>query len=180
MKDSFIVYGLYCPVTEKPVYIGMTTRGLDRPFIHIKEKSHSVKVNEWVNNLKQDGKSPLVVILDTAENEDIIKEKETFWIQKMLMAGNVLLNQSKVTPLYFDLLIYDGPTNNNFKIEDVSLFIKHRRKALKLTQVELAKKAGVGLRFIRDLEQGTKDNFNTKSILKILKLFGAKLTVSKT
>ena len=33
-------------------------------------------------------------------------------------------------------------------------FVKDRRKLLGLTQEELAKKAGVGLRFIRDLEQG--------------------------
>lgn len=33
-------------------------------------------------------------------------------------------------------------------------FVKEKRKAVKLTQPELAGKAGVGLRFIRELEQG--------------------------
>ncbi len=33
-------------------------------------------------------------------------------------------------------------------------FIRKRRKELKLTQVELADTAGVGLRFIREMEQG--------------------------
>ena len=33
-------------------------------------------------------------------------------------------------------------------------FVKERRKAVKLTQPELAEKAGVGLRFLRELEQG--------------------------
>lgn len=32
--------------------------------------------------------------------------------------------------------------------------IKSKRKLVKLTQPELAKKAGVGVRFIRELEQG--------------------------
>ncbi|MCE6988614.1 helix-turn-helix domain-containing protein [Dyadobacter chenwenxiniae] len=35
-------------------------------------------------------------------------------------------------------------------------FFKEGRKAVGLTQEELAFKAGVGLRFIRDLEQGKK------------------------
>ena len=33
-------------------------------------------------------------------------------------------------------------------------FVKKRRKKLRLTQQGLAEKAGVGLRFIRELEQG--------------------------
>jgi DNA-binding XRE family transcriptional regulator len=179
MESGFIIYGLYCPITKKPVYIGMSTTGIDRPFQHIKEKSHSSKVNEWVSNLKKDGMSPILVILDTSESEEIIKEKETFWIQKMIIEGNILLNQSKVKPIYFESLIYNRPEIGNNNLEDVGLFIKHRRRMLDLTQVELAKKAGVGLRFVRDLEQNTKDNFNTKSINKILRLFGAKLTVCK-
>ena len=32
--------------------------------------------------------------------------------------------------------------------------VKELRKMAKLTQIEFAKRAGVGLRFIRDLEQG--------------------------
>ena len=60
----------------------------------------------------------------------------------------------------------------------VSTYIKIKRKQLKLTQKDLAIKAGVGLRFIRELEQGNKTNFNTDGVLKILRLFGGKLTVS--
>jgi y4mF family transcriptional regulator len=33
-------------------------------------------------------------------------------------------------------------------------FVKEKRKQLKLTQPELAEKAGVGLRFLRELENG--------------------------
>jgi predicted transcriptional regulator len=36
----------------------------------------------------------------------------------------------------------------------INEFVKQRRKALQLTQPELAEKAGVGLRFIRELEAG--------------------------
>lgn len=39
-------------------------------------------------------------------------------------------------------------------MEKLSRFVNERRKRLELTQEELFFKAGVGLRFVRDLEQG--------------------------
>ncbi len=36
----------------------------------------------------------------------------------------------------------------------IAIFIKEKRKQLKLTQPELANRAGVGLRFVRELERG--------------------------
>ena len=42
---------------------------------------------------------------------------------------------------------------------------------MKLTQPELAEKAGVGLRFIRELEQG-KQTLRLDKVNQVLKLFG--------
>lgn len=53
-------------------------------------------------------------------------------------------------------------------------FIKTRRSEEGLTQKELAKLAGVGLRFIRELEQG-KETLRMDKVNTILKLFGKKL-----
>ena len=39
---------------------------------------------------------------------------------------------------------------------ELSKFVKQKRTTAKLTQPELAAKAGVGLRFLRELEQGKK------------------------
>jgi len=50
-------------------------------------------------------------------------------------------------------------------------FVKQRRSFVKLTQPELAEKAGVGLRFIRDLEQG-KETLRLDKINQVLQLFG--------
>lgn len=49
-------------------------------------------------------------------------------------------------------------------------FVKQRRKQAGLTQEELAYKAGVGLRFVRDLEQG-KLTVRLDKVNQILKLF---------
>ncbi|PVY40851.1 helix-turn-helix transcriptional regulator [Pontibacter virosus] len=50
-------------------------------------------------------------------------------------------------------------------------FVKERRKAAGLTQPELAAKAGVGLRFVRDLEQG-KESLRLDKVNQVLQLFG--------
>ena len=53
-------------------------------------------------------------------------------------------------------------------------FVKARRKALGITQEELALKTGVGLRFIRDLEQG-KNSLRMDKVNQVLWLFGYEL-----
>ena len=53
-------------------------------------------------------------------------------------------------------------------------FFKEKRKQLNLTQAELAKKAGVGLRFIREVEQG-KTSMRVDKVNEVLKLFGYEL-----
>jgi y4mF family transcriptional regulator len=53
----------------------------------------------------------------------------------------------------------------------LSEFIKKRRKQAKLTQEAIALKAGVGLRFIRDLEQG-KITLRLDKVNQVLDLFG--------
>jgi len=55
------------------------------------------------------------------------------------------------------------------KLED---YIREKRKGVSLTQIQLAKKAGVGLRLIRDLEQGTERSIRMDAVNKILRLFG--------
>lgn len=50
-------------------------------------------------------------------------------------------------------------------------FVKEKRKAVKFTQSELAEKAGVGLRFIRELEQG-KETLRLDKVNQVLQLFG--------
>jgi y4mF family transcriptional regulator len=55
-------------------------------------------------------------------------------------------------------------------------FIKDKRKNLGLTQKDLAEKAGVGLRFIRDLEQG-KATVRLDKVNQVLDLFGSEVGV---
>lgn len=53
----------------------------------------------------------------------------------------------------------------------LSEFVKEKRNGAKLTQPELAEKAGVGLRFVRELEQG-KTTLRLDKVNQVLQLFG--------
>lgn len=53
-------------------------------------------------------------------------------------------------------------------------FVRSRRKSLGLTQKELAEKAGVGLRFLRELERG-KETLKMDKVNQVLNLFGHEL-----
>ena len=56
----------------------------------------------------------------------------------------------------------------------IAEFVKKRRQQAGLTQPELAEKAGVGLRFIREMEQG-KETLRLDKVNQVLKLFGYEL-----
>jgi len=57
-------------------------------------------------------------------------------------------------------------------------FVKSKRKFLKLTQKEMAEKAGVGLRFVRELERG-KETLKMNKVNQVLELFGCELGPQK-
>ncbi|WP_283685460.1 helix-turn-helix transcriptional regulator [Dysgonomonas sp. Marseille-Q5470] len=57
----------------------------------------------------------------------------------------------------------------------LSAYVKQMRKQYDLTQIDLSEKAGVGLRFVRELEQG-KQTLRMDKVNQVLILFGAELT----
>ena len=58
----------------------------------------------------------------------------------------------------------------------VSKYVKAMRKQYNLTQVELSEKSGVGLRLVRELEQG-KQTLRLDKVNQILNLFGSEIGV---
>ncbi|AZI32707.1 helix-turn-helix transcriptional regulator [Kaistella carnis] len=63
-------------------------------------------------------------------------------------------------------------------MKNLSDFVKQKRKSTGLTQEDLSLKAGVGLRFIRELEQG-KPTLRMDKVNQVLSLFGHELTPTK-
>ena len=58
----------------------------------------------------------------------------------------------------------------------LSKYVKAMRKQYNLTQVELSEKSGVGLRLVRELEQG-KQTLRLDKVNQILNLFGSEIGV---
>lgn len=64
-------------------------------------------------------------------------------------------------------------------MNSIATFVKDRRKKLGLTQTDLAEKSGVGLRFVRELEQG-KQTLRLDKVNQLLALFGYELAPAKS
>ena len=58
----------------------------------------------------------------------------------------------------------------------LSKYVKAMRKQYNLTQVDLSEKSGVGLRLVRELEQG-KQTLRLDKVNQILNLFGCEVGV---
>ena len=63
-------------------------------------------------------------------------------------------------------------------MEEMTLakYVKAMRRQYNLTQVELSEKSGVGLRLVRELEQG-KQTLRMDKVNQILNLFGSEIGV---
>lgn len=61
---------------------------------------------------------------------------------------------------------------------ELSRYVKARRKEFGLTQVDLSQKSGVGLRFVRELEQG-KETLRLDKVNQVLALFGSEMQPGK-
>lgn len=57
-------------------------------------------------------------------------------------------------------------------------YVKEMRKQYGLTQIDLSQKSGVGLRLVRELEQG-KMTLRLDKVNQVLALFGAEMTPAK-
>lgn len=61
-------------------------------------------------------------------------------------------------------------------MNNIAEFIKENRKKLGITQEEFALRSGLGLRFVRELEQG-KETVRLDKVNQALALFGMKVVV---
>ena len=58
--------------------------------------------------------------------------------------------------------------------QTIAEYVKRMRRETGLTQVDLSEKAGVGLRFVRELEQG-KESLRLDKVNQVLSLFGSQV-----
>ena len=63
--------------------------------------------------------------------------------------------------------------------QTIAEYVKRMRRETGLTQVDLSEKAGVGLCFVRELEQG-KESLRLDKVNQVLSLFGSQVGVVPT
>lgn len=137
-----------------------------------------------MSELKKLGNKPELKILEYDVDLLELDNKETEWIIKLHNEGNVLLNNDKIPssmilPEQYMNKEYVMMGENNSVYEQLKEYIKQKRKKLGLTQPEYAQRSGIGLRFLREVEHGTKKTFQLSKIEDALKLIGFKLAVVK-
>jgi len=87
------------------------------------------------------------------------------FIHKIYLLGYNLIVSLDNIPLR----VYTGSMNPS---NPIAVFIRKNRQAAGLTQEEFARRAGLGLRFVRDLEQG-KESLRLDKVNQALSMFGA-------
>lgn len=71
-----------------------------------------------------------------------------------------------------DILLFIPEKVYNVQMNPIASFIRQQRKKAGLTQEQFALRAGLGLRFVRELEQG-KETVRMDKVNRALEMFGA-------
>ena len=87
-----------------------------------------------------------------------------------------MLNPKNREGRHFANIMKSRNLNKNKK--NIFLEVKYLRKKIGLTQVEFARRAGVGLRFLRELEQGKK-TIRMDKLMRVLDFLGYDLELKK-
>ena len=94
---SYQIYALIDPGTNKVRYVGMSFDAYLRFYYgHMVGHSGSEQVNQWIAELRQRGRAPVLEVLETLDASvnslAVAHERERYWIAKMERSGYRLLN----------------------------------------------------------------------------------------
>lgn len=90
-NQQFVVYGLYDPETDALRYIGCSTNVELRQKNHWTEKTGSKK-SDWIQQLKSKGLTPKLVVLESFDSSEAMKNGEKRLISHFKSLGHDLLN----------------------------------------------------------------------------------------
>ena len=126
-------------------------------------RSNSSRLDRYERKTSSNGK---YYFLLKASNGQVIGMSEMYESAKSMEMGMDAVRNNAIAATVVDS---ETPLLPQYAI---SQFVKERRKQLNLTQEELSLKAGVGLRFIRELEGGDKNTLRIDKVNQVLQLFG--------
>lgn len=167
MKTN-LIYGLRDPRNDVYYYIGKTTVGNNRPLKHL-IKSHNTTVNDWVNQLESLGLVPAVDIIEKDILLENLAEREKFWIDYHYDLNPELFNIQLLPETINRIRTQDDDAKFNSLVSlvlDIGNILKTERMSRKLTQDELAEKAGLHRSTISLCEGG--NNVTVEAVKKYL------------
>lgn len=171
--NKYLIYGLYCPITDNIHYIGKSSRGFIRPTEHM-NRSHSIKISTWVESLSMLGYKPVVKILEECTSDNI-NEKEIYWIEKLSGEGEYLLNMTHNN--VSEIII-----NNKYSFKDdlyrIGREIKKIRNNMGLSQELIAKTSNIDRKTLYRIECGHK-GIVLSAILRVLSVLGYELVLKE-
>lgn len=154
------------PVTKQIFYVGkgMGDRGYSTQG---RNKDWNCKRSEI---LEKHGIDREVEVVFVHSDESKVFEVEAMEIYKATLMGHQLTNIMRPEP--------GTQPMENFS-QSIGGIVKYHRKKLGQSQKQFADRCGVGLRFIRELEQGHKTTMRFDKINIVLAMFGLTLGVVK-
>ena len=167
-----LIYGLYCPFTDELHYIGKSSKGLIRPLEHL-IKSHSDKINEWIQQLKFLGHKPIVKILEVC-NKTNLNDREKVWIKKS--KNCYLLNVANNSTN--NILNNQEYEFNDSDILTIAKIIREARKNAEYTQDYISKMAGISRKTYWRIENGNK-HIVYNSLKNVLNILGYEIKIQK-
>lgn len=171
-----MIYYVYChkhPITKAVFYVGKGSG--DRAY------ETSGRSSEWLNARKEIvlscGVDREVEIIHCFEDEEKALELESIEIYRAKLLGFTLVNKVKLKNPIPKL---EGQEGENICGEALFIpkIVKLKRKALGLTQRDIAGCAGTGLRFIIDLEKG-KPTCRMDKVEQVLRVLGLTLSAAE-
>ena len=156
--------------------MGKSSTNLFRPFQHM-SRSHSPKIREWVNELKEFGLKPEIKVLEEVEFIEHLKAREKYWIQKSLDDGCYLLNIQLNTAkdlITEEVQKYNAAPDVN-AYQQLANIVKHERITAGLTIEQLAEYTDLAPGFIRETENGKERMIKLEKTAQLLDFFNLKI-----
>lgn len=96
----FYVYGLREKGSKEYRYVGRTVQPLQRLREHMAEGPRLGRTKQLDAWLKSTGYTPMMDILESSDKHDMGRQTEQYWIEKLIAAGNRLLNSWAASQTY--------------------------------------------------------------------------------
>ena len=162
MEKTNLIYGLRDPRNDVYQYIGKTTVGKKRPLQHL-IKSHSSKVNKWVEGLRENWLYPIVDVIEEVDNIDDLIDREKYWINYHYNINPQLLNILSIEKGLQNIRSDEDKKEFNdlyLLITKIPSILRNERLYRNLSQNEMASILGISRSTLSLAENGRNVSFD--------------------